>query len=344
MEEDMETESFSLLIGDSDEHQDQDENIIDRFTDEADTPMDINPASESASSTGEKLVPELTVVVIGDTNSVQPGSRNLLLAPDDQAAAVDDCIHFSSKLYDLCGRHISVINLLGLQNAEQLEQGSLLSRIDQIVHEQGIHAFLLLIPNGQHVSHYTSGVQRLEQIFGKGSLAFAITVVTHDSDEKCDSALTDLKANSEFDEKRYHTCSKHMSDETEIIALIEKIDVMVSDNEPNHYRGAVCTKNKEQQPIMDQKTSEEERTSDSVVQQTAESDEEKDELEDEAETKNKCEPVSEPDGVISSETNETAEQHNKTIIRDSEIKSVDTSAANEKGIDCVITWMLFNVI
>ncbi|XP_071330446.1 uncharacterized protein [Trachinotus anak] len=179
------------------------------------------------STTKERVLPELTLVLIGDTNSIEVGSKNILLDHDEQTQ------QFSFSLYDLCGRHISVINMLGQQNT------------DKFPLNQGVHAFLLLLPNGLQNSHYSSGVQWLEKTFGKESLAYLMTVVTHGSDEECDRALTDLKANSSFVEKRYHTCTKSMRDEKEIIALLRKVDVMVSENDPHCYNGLTCGENKE---------------------------------------------------------------------------------------------------
>ena len=152
------------------------------------------------------MIPKLTLVLIGDKNSIEIGSKNILLDHDGQT----NVEQFSTRLYDLCGRHISVINMLGLQN------------IDKFPLNQEIHAFLLLLANGLHTSHYSSGLQWLEKTFGKGSLAYVMTVVTHKSGETSESALTDLRANSSFVEKRFHTCTRSMMDEKEIIDLLEK--------------------------------------------------------------------------------------------------------------------------
>ncbi|XP_051245149.1 uncharacterized protein LOC127357027 isoform X2 [Dicentrarchus labrax] len=176
------------------------------------------------STTSEKGMPELTIVLIGDTNSIETGSKNILLDYGEQA----NVKQFSTKLYDLCGRHISVINMLGLQNTEEFPLN------------QGIHAFVLLLANGLHTSHYSSGVQWLEEAFGKGSLSYLMTAVTHESDEKCEGAFKDLKANSSFVENRFQTCTRSLNDEKEIIALLEKIDVMVSENDPHCYSGLMC--------------------------------------------------------------------------------------------------------
>ncbi|XP_035529392.1 uncharacterized protein LOC118336780 isoform X2 [Morone saxatilis] len=253
------------------------------------------------SATSEKV----TLVLIGDTNSTEIGSKNLLLDHDEQA----NIEQFSAKLYDLCGRHISVINMLGLQN------------IDKSPFNQGIHAFLLLLPNGQHNSQYSSGVQWLEKAFGKRSVAYLMTVVTHESDEKCESALTDLKANSSFDEKRYQTCTKSMMDEKEIIALLEKIDVMVSENDPHCYTGLMCNKNKEQEEHLDHKSHEEERIDSSVSQQNQTVEESE---ENETEIKVKCDPENEPGDVQDSVKyvdNTGGESENKSV----------PSATKEKG-------------
>ncbi|XP_053194827.1 interferon-induced very large GTPase 1-like [Scomber japonicus] len=189
------------------------------------------------------MTPELTLVLVGETNSIEIGSKNIFFDHDEQT----NVEQFSSKLYDLCGRHISVINMLGLQS------------IDKVPLNRGIHVFLLLLPNGLHSSQYSSGVQWLAKAFGKESLTYLMTVVTHKSDESCESAVTDLKANSSFTEKRYHTCKNSMMDENEIIALLEKIDVMVSENDPHCYSGLMCDDTKEQKDLLDHKYQEEER-------------------------------------------------------------------------------------
>ncbi|XP_037648527.1 interferon-induced very large GTPase 1-like isoform X15 [Sebastes umbrosus] len=203
------------------------------------------------SAANETVIPELTLVLIGDANSIEIGSKNILIDHDEQT----NVEQFSTKLYDLCGRHISVINMLGLQN------------IDKFPLNQEIHAFLLLVPHGLHSSHYSSGVQWLEKAFGKELLAYVMTVVTHESDEKCEGALTDLNANSSFVEKRYHTCTKSMKDEREIIALLEKIDIMVSENGHHGYSGVMCAENRGKKEHLDHKSPKEERINTSVFQQ-----------------------------------------------------------------------------
>ncbi|MGL4897720.1 MAG: hypothetical protein ACRC31_04735, partial [Cetobacterium sp.] len=59
------------------------------------------------------VMPELTLVLIGDTKTIEIGSKNILLDHEEQENM------FSYKLYDLCGRHISVINMLGVENTDK---------------------------------------------------------------------------------------------------------------------------------------------------------------------------------------------------------------------------------
>uniref|UniRef100_A0A671V255 VLIG-type G domain-containing protein n=1 Tax=Sparus aurata TaxID=8175 RepID=A0A671V255_SPAAU len=258
-----------------------------------------------SSASNEKALPERTLVFIGDTNSIEIGFKNILLDHDEQA----NVEQFSAKLYDLCGRHISVINMLGLQN------------IDQYPLNEGIHAFLLLLPNGKHNSHYSSGVQWLEKAFGKGSLAYLMTVVTHESDENCESALTELKSNSRFAEKRYHTCTRSMKDEKEIITLLDKIDVMVSENDPHCYSGPMCDDNKEQKEHLEHKSHEEERIDSSVVQQNQTGDE----LEERAAaTEVKPDPANH---AKQSDKNDDSTREEE----DTENKSLIPSVTSEKG-------------
>ncbi|MEQ2296905.1 hypothetical protein AMECASPLE_029244, partial [Ameca splendens] len=168
----------------------------------------------SSSAGSNAVTPELTLVLIGNKDCIEIGSKNILLDHDKEIHEKE----FSSRLYDLFARQISVINMLGFPSIETVP----------VIKDN--HAFILLISNGLHDSQYTSGMQWLERKFGKEHSSYVMTVVTHDSDDICESALQDLKAKSSFSEKRYHTCTRSMMDENEIIALLKKIDDLVSEN------------------------------------------------------------------------------------------------------------------
>ncbi|KAM6913425.1 interferon-induced very large GTPase 1-like [Lycodopsis pacificus] len=264
-------------------------------------------AFEKPSLSNKKVIPELTLVLIGETNSIEIGSKNILIDHDEQR----NVEHFSTKLYDLCGRHISVINMLGLPN------------IDEFPLNEEIHAFVMLLPNGLHTSHYKSGVQWLETTFGKALMAYVMTVVTHESDVTCESALTDLKANSSFVEKRYHTCRRSMTDEGEMIALLEKIDAMVSENAPHCHSGLMCDGNKGQKEQLEHK---EERLESSLFQQS----QTVEDIEENATaTKVKCDTVTGPGDVENSKNDENTGESEITSLSSANNGKVDELEESE---------------
>lgn len=151
------------------------------------------------------VTPPLTLVLIGNKNSIDIGSKNILLDHDQE-------IHVKeSRLYDLFGDQIILINMLGFPS------------IDTIPEIPEDCAFILLVSNDQQENQYTSGMQWLEETLGKEHSSYVMTVVTHDdSEEICENELQKLKAKSGFSEKRYHTCTRSMKDENEILDLLEK--------------------------------------------------------------------------------------------------------------------------
>ncbi|XP_016522610.1 interferon-induced very large GTPase 1-like, partial [Poecilia formosa] len=192
--------------------------------------------TSTASARDGRVMPDLTLVLIGETNSIDLEPNNALLNKETQVE------EFSSNLYDLCGRHISVINMLGLPNN------------DDIPSYQSVHAFVLLIPNGQHVSQYTTGMLWFQKTFGKENIPHVMTVITHKTDENCESALQDLKNMNSFSEERYHTCitcKRSMADAEEIITLLEKIDVMLSGRDTDYCCEKSPRKNGDQKKLHD---------------------------------------------------------------------------------------------
>lgn len=167
---------------------------------------------------------ELTLVLVGDINSIETGSLNILLNLEVQR----NTEQISERLYGLCGRHISVVNLLGQPNT------------DSFHFHQDVHAFLLLVANGCHESSHRAGLEWFQKAFGEESLPYLMTVVTHEPEDECERALTDLKRDSRFNDSRFVTCRKSMSDEGEMVALLEKIDVMVRENNPSCYTRPKC--------------------------------------------------------------------------------------------------------
>ncbi|XP_021413699.2 interferon-induced very large GTPase 1 isoform X1 [Oncorhynchus mykiss] len=189
----------------------------------------------TSSNFAQSMTPVLTIALIGGTDSMEIESGNLLLGQDDLPAA--ELSQIAPRMYDLSGRCVSVINMLGLQSSELTQE----NHIGPLVHKQGINAVLLLLPLGQHIDEFKMGVGWLERMLGEGALAFTIIVFTHKNDQ--DFGLGDLKDNNDLMDltemcgNRYLTCKKSMNDPTEISTLLEQIDLMVSENDPCCYTG-----------------------------------------------------------------------------------------------------------
>ncbi|XP_038140881.1 interferon-induced very large GTPase 1-like isoform X2 [Cyprinodon tularosa] len=196
---------------------------------------DDRPMEASAATGIKKNDAGFILALCGDAGSIVTGSKNILIPQKEHT-------HFSSMLYDLCGRHISVINLLGQQDIIDIEETTL---------NKGINAFLLLIKNGHHENHYKSGLRWLEKNFGRESLPYVMTVVTRSLGEKCEDALKDLKAHESFAENRYHVCIRSMSEAEEIAELLVKIEIMVSENNPSCFTGRIRGGNREQKEDLE---------------------------------------------------------------------------------------------
>lgn len=179
------------------------------------------------------MTPDLTVVLIGDTKAVEVGATNILLSQEEQPKA-DNLTLFAPGLYDLCGRHISVINMLGRQNTDHIER---------VMQEKQIHAILLFLPVSQHIEGFQTGTEQLQKyIIGDKSNAIAMTVFTYQDDQSSSGAFNDLRSNVNLKhiekyENRHHLCKKTMDDPSEILSLLEKIDIMIANNEPCLHTG-----------------------------------------------------------------------------------------------------------
>lgn len=173
----------------------------------------------SASAASKAVTTELTLVLFGDRNSIEIEPNNLLLDHEQERYRKE----FSTSLCDLFGRHIYLINMLGLPSIKKKKKKKI-----PVFSED--YAFIHLISKNLHDSQYTSGMKWLEKTFGKEHSSYVITVVTHDPYESCEWALQDLRAKSSFSEKRCHSCTRSFIDVSEITALMKKIDDMVSEN------------------------------------------------------------------------------------------------------------------
>ncbi|XP_067109564.1 interferon-induced very large GTPase 1-like [Osmerus mordax] len=189
----------------------------------------------------KNVTPHLTIALVGDVDAVTIGTENLLLYQDDLYNEVDEYSQIASRLYDLSGRHISVINMLGLNGVdfEKALQKQLCSQLKR--NNQDVNAFLLLKPLGQHTSTDRTGPERLQEILGERYTECAVSLFTYENVKERETLIDDLKGKCAFIELmekyggRYHICNKLMNDPTEMLSLVEKINLLVSENKLHGY-------------------------------------------------------------------------------------------------------------
>lgn len=185
---------------------------------------------------------DFTVVLFGNTSAVNFGDENVLLGldhvPPDQANI--------PRTIKVSGRSLSVVNLLDLHEGDLY-----LDHVDQItaqlVHENNIQAFIFVLQLGQFTDGDKMGLEWLEKTFGESSLSLVMILFTYEREEEGDTVIDDLKHNTVLEQlikkcgDRYCTCSKNMNNQSEMRTLLEKINLLVSENAQRCYTAEIYT-------------------------------------------------------------------------------------------------------
>ncbi|XP_036397561.1 GTPase IMAP family member 9-like, partial [Megalops cyprinoides] len=183
---------------------------------------------------------ELTVVVIGSTETVTYGPGNILLGGEkmlqetgqlSQAAAV--------RKREVAGCCISVVDMVGVLDSE-LPQEEAERWVQQCMYgcEQGIHAFLLAVPLGGLTDQERRGAEWIQRAFGERALGFTVVLLIYDDEEKKELELMknrDVQRLVEECGGRYQTCCSSISSQAEVSELLEKIDTMLFGNPDRCY-------------------------------------------------------------------------------------------------------------
>ncbi|KAG7491324.1 hypothetical protein MATL_G00002380 [Megalops atlanticus] len=186
------------------------------------------------------LSAELTVVVIGSTETVAYGPGNILLGREkmlqetgqlSQAAAV--------RKREVDGRCISVVDMVGVLDSE-LPQEEAERWVQHCIYgcEQGIHAFLLAVPLGGLTEQERRGAEWIQRAFGERALGFTVVLLIYDDEEKKELELMknrDVQRLVEECGGRYQTCCRSISSQAEVSELLEKIDTMLLGNPDRCY-------------------------------------------------------------------------------------------------------------
>ncbi|XP_048012939.1 interferon-induced very large GTPase 1-like [Megalobrama amblycephala] len=197
--------------------------------------------SDTSDNSMEIIFPNMTIVITGNSSSVQFGNENILLGqkqPNIENAAVSGIVHLQKKISE---RQVSMINMIDLHD-EYLDHDHVDHLIDELVNKNEIHAFIFIVRLGQLTDADKMGLEWLQRVFGDKVLQFVMFLFTYETGEECDSIIDDLKNNPVLEQLlekcgRYHTCSKMMNSHSEMRELMKMIDDLFNENKQQCYTG-----------------------------------------------------------------------------------------------------------
>ncbi|CAM4275314.1 unnamed protein product [Leuciscus chuanchicus] len=193
-------------------------------------------------SSHSDIDPNLSIVLFGNSSSVQFGHGNIVLGEQKtniENAEISKIVAVQQKISE---RHVSVINMIDLHEAE-LYLDSVDHHIDQLVHENEISTFIFVVRLGQLTDADKMGLEWLQRVFGDRVLQFVMILFTYEREEECDSIIDDLKKNPVLEQLldkcggRYHICNKMMNNQSEMRDLMKKIEHLFNENNQQRYTG-----------------------------------------------------------------------------------------------------------
>ncbi|XP_030649191.1 interferon-induced very large GTPase 1-like [Chanos chanos] len=193
------------------------------------------PGREEGDEKNEKDLQrcDFTVALIGSDAAVKYGGENILLGEEELYLDQSDLCQITPKTKEVSGRHVSVINMLGLH---ELPQQSTDTHISHLLRDHEIHVFLYVLPLGLLTDEDKMGLEWLQRTFGEKSLDVVMILFTYETEDQKDTVIDDLKKNAILEQivqkcgGRYHTCDKSMNNQSEMRTLLEKIDRLVCEN------------------------------------------------------------------------------------------------------------------
>ncbi|RXN38750.1 interferon-induced very large GTPase 1-like protein [Labeo rohita] len=195
----------------------------------------------------------MAIVLAGNSVAVQFGQDNILLGEQQlkiENLQISRIIPLQRKISEC---HVTVINITGLHETE-LNLDPANDVIGQLVHENKISAFIFVVRLRQLTDADKMGLEWLQRVFGEEVLQFVIILFTYEAEEECDTITDDLKKNPVLEQLlekcggRYHTCSKIMNKEYEMVELMYKIDCLF-ENKQQHYTGEMYNTAREREDL-----------------------------------------------------------------------------------------------
>ncbi|KAL0152739.1 hypothetical protein M9458_052462, partial [Cirrhinus mrigala] len=182
----------------------------------------------------------LTVVVFGNSASVQSEPKNILLGEEKPIKILETSRIVPSQRE--IEHHISVINMIDLHETS-LNLPSADHKIGQLVNETEINAFIFVVRWGQLTDADKMGLQWLQRVFGDKVLKSVMILFTYEREQECATLNDDMKKNSVLEQLLekcggiYHTCNKSMNNQSEMKQLITKIKLLFNKNQQQCYTG-----------------------------------------------------------------------------------------------------------
>ncbi|XP_016115261.1 GTPase IMAP family member 8-like [Sinocyclocheilus grahami] len=186
----------------------------------------------------ENTFPSLSLVLFGNSSSVQFGHENIFLGEEQTNMENAEISSIVPVLRKISERHVSVINMIDLHEAEHVDH-----LIGQLVNENEIHAFIFVVRLGQLTDADKMGLEWLQSVFGDNVLQFVMILFIYEREEECDTIIDDLKKNPVLEQLlekcggRYHTCNKIMNNQSEMRDLMDKIERLFNENQQQRYTG-----------------------------------------------------------------------------------------------------------
>uniref|UniRef100_A0A671P3T8 VLIG-type G domain-containing protein n=1 Tax=Sinocyclocheilus anshuiensis TaxID=1608454 RepID=A0A671P3T8_9TELE len=184
----------------------------------------------------------LTVVVFGNSTSVQFEPGNILLGEEKPCFKTTETSRIFPSQREIAEHHISVINMIDLHET-LLNLPSTDHHINQLVNENKIHVFIFVVRLGQLTDADKVSLKWLQNVFGDKVLQFVMILFTYEREEECNTIKDDLKNSPILEqllEKRgetYQTCNKMMNNQSEMRDLIKKIEHLFNENQQQSYTG-----------------------------------------------------------------------------------------------------------
>ncbi|XP_073671218.1 interferon-induced very large GTPase 1-like [Paramisgurnus dabryanus] len=196
----------------------------------------LEASDDSSESSIDANFPNFSVVLFGNSESVQFGCDNILLEENQTYTEDTEFCSTVSIQRKISDHHVSVINMIGLH---ETDLNPSVQVIRQLVNENEIHAFIFVVRLGQLTDADKMGIEWLQRMFGDEVLSFAMFLFTYEEEEE--SIIDELKKNPALEKliekcgQKYHICSKIMNKQSEMRELMDRIRCLYLDNKEQCY-------------------------------------------------------------------------------------------------------------